>query len=73
MPPDVKNAVTRASYPNHQWGPWAIDPWGSDVVPDTICWRTAMKRAWLRDGGTEVGFDAAFPNEMPRQASHMLR
>ena len=32
-----------------------------------------MKRAWLRDGGTEVGFDAAFPDEMPRQASHMLR
>ena len=50
----------KPKYPTHHWGAWAADPWGSDIVPDTPAWTAAMKRVWIRDGGTEADFDAIF-------------
>ena len=74
--PEVKPSGSKPTYPTHHWGAWAADPWGSDIVPDTPVWRSAMKRAWLRDGGTQADFETLFGGEAssrPREQPGAMR
>lgn len=74
--PDAKPSRSKPTYPTHHWGAWAVDPWEADIVPDTPAWRSVMKHAWLRDGGTEPDFEALFGGEAkprPREQPRAIR
>lgn len=53
--------VATQAHPTHGWGGLLRDPW-ADIAPDNGEWATAVRRTWLRDGGSEEGFLRLFPD-----------
>jgi hypothetical protein len=53
-----RESATRreVTYPGHDWGALANDPW-RDIVPPSAAWRDAVRRAWLRAGGSEAEYE----------------
>ena len=55
---DVDDAKT-PSYPSHQWGALAADPWMEIASPAAgLASHSAALRAWLADGGSAEVFVA---------------
>lgn len=56
---DEPGNSSKVAYAAHHWGAMAADPW-MELVPKTPAWRQAVRRAWLRDGGSETDFERIF-------------
>ncbi len=51
--------VERPSYPTHQWGALAADPWMEIASPAAgLAFHCPALRAWLADGGSAEVFVA---------------
>lgn len=61
--PDDQEGRPQPAYAAHHWGALADDPF-REIIPETPTWRRAVKRAWLRSGGTEEEFEQLFGEEV---------
>ena len=59
---DTDEKTNKPTYAANHWGPMAPDPWAA-LVPVTPALRQAVKRAWLRDGGSEEDFVILFKHD----------
>ena len=52
----------RPTYPTHDWGGLAKDPW-MKIGATGEAWRRVLRRIWWRTGGDPEKFDEMIPPE----------